>query len=626
MPVNVTFPGVYIDELPSAVRTIVGVPTSITAFVGAASRGDTDQPVHITSWDGFVRRFGGFSDEYLMSYSVFQYFQNGGSEAEIVRVAAENAPRAELNLWSDGQGDDVVLEAASPGSWGSALRARVDYETKDPNDPKLYNLTVRDTKTGAEESYRNVEAKAGSPNALSRRLAESRLVRPKQGTGDGTRPRAATVVDPGTDPFADPKPAPLALKVTATPSPFAAVGDTITYSYEVTNTTAKALEGPIKVEDDKLGAIDLGPGPLDAGQKLTNTATHDVVQADLDAKLITSTATPKAKDTTFAAVTTTVLGPGGEMPPPPPGPFVTVSADVEDADITNEDLKKGLENVLSRIGNRIFNLLCISPVDRDTDIDFLDEAAKFCLDHRAVLLVDPPTAWIDVDKAVAGMNTPPVAGDNAKNAAIFFPRLQLLDEHGNQQVYPPAGAVAGVIARTDGQRGVWKAPAGTDAGLSGVRGLTVTQTNLENGQLNPLGVNCIRNFPVIGTVVWGSRTLRGADQLADQWKYLPVRRTALFIEESLYRGTQWVVFEPNDEPLWASIRLNVGAFMNSLWRQGAFQGKTPQDAYLVKCDSENNPQNDIDRGIVNILVGFAPLKPAEFVLIHIQQLAGQIQT
>ena len=131
---------------------------------------------------------------------------------------------------------------------------------------------------------------------------------------------------------------------------------------------------------------------------------------------------------------------------------------------------------------------------------------------------------------------------------------------------------------------------------------------------------------MIGTVVWGARTLRGADQLADQWKYLPVRRTALFIEESLYRGTQWVVFEPNDEPLWASIRLNVGAFMNSLWRQGAFQGKTPQEAYLVKCDSENNPQNYIDRGIVNILVGFAPLKPAEFVLIHIQQLAGQIQT
>jgi phage tail sheath protein FI len=172
---------------------------------------------------------------------------------------------------------------------------------------------------------------------------------------------------------------------------------------------------------------------------------------------------------------------------------------------------------------------------------------------------------------------------------------------------------------------VAKAPAGTDASLNGVTELVVRLTDPENGRLNPLGVNCLRTFPAAGPVVWGARTLRGADRLADQWKYVPVRRTALFIEESLYRGTQWVVFEPNDEPLWASIRLNVGAFMNTLFRQGMFQGRTPQDAYLVKCDKDNNPQNDIDRGIVNILVGFAPLKPAEFVLIHIQQLAGQLQ-
>jgi phage tail sheath protein FI len=104
-----------------------------------------------------------------------------------------------------------------------------------------------------------------------------------------------------------------------------------------------------------------------------------------------------------------------------------------------------------------------------------------------------------------------------------------------------------------------------------------------------------------------------------------VRRTALFIEESLYRGTQWVVFEPNDEPLWAQIRLNVGAFMQNLFRQGAFQGKTPREAYFVKCDKETTTQNDINLGIVNILVGFAPLKPAEFVIIKIQQIAGQIE-
>jgi phage tail sheath protein FI len=145
--------------------------------------------------------------------------------------------------------------------------------------------------------------------------------------------------------------------------------------------------------------------------------------------------------------------------------------------------------------------------------------------------------------------------------------------------------------------------------------------------LNPLGVNCLRFFPpVIGRVVWGARTVRGADQLADEYKYVPVRRLALYIEESLYRGTQWVVFEPNDEPLWAQIRLNVGAFMQNLFRQGAFQGTTPRDAYFVKCDKETTTQNDINLGIVNIVVGFAPLKPAEFVIIKIQQIAGEIQT
>ena len=190
---------------------------------------------------------------------------------------------------------------------------------------------------------------------------------------------------------------------------------------------------------------------------------------------------------------------------------------------------------------------------------------------------------------------------------------------------PPCGTVAGLYARTDGNRGVWKAPAGTDANLTGVVSLATTLTDGENGSLNPLGVNCLRTFPVYGAVCWGARTLRGADQLTSEYKHVPVRRLALYLEESLYRGTQWVVFEPNDEPLWAQIRLNIGAFMNTLFRQGAFQGSSPREAYLVKCDRETTTQDDINRGVVNILVGFAPLKPAEFVVISIQQLAGQIQ-
>jgi phage tail sheath protein FI len=247
-----------------------------------------------------------------------------------------------------------------------------------------------------------------------------------------------------------------------------------------------------------------------------------------------------------------------------------------------------------------------------------------------MLIVDPPHAWGTsaaqaAANAIAGLSGLGLSGIAARNAALYFPRVVQVDPERDRQldVFVPCGMVAGVMARTDAQRGIWKAPAGLDAALNGIQGLQVGLTDADNGLLNPLGINCLRAFPVNGRVVWGARTVRGADQLADEYKYIPVRRLALFFEESLYRGTQWVVFEPNDEPLWAQIRLNVGAFMQNLFVQGAFQGKTPREAYLVKCDRETTTQNDINLGIVNILVGFAPLKPAEFVVIKIQQLAGQ---
>lgn len=251
-----------------------------------------------------------------------------------------------------------------------------------------------------------------------------------------------------------------------------------------------------------------------------------------------------------------------------------------------------------------------------------------------MLIIDAPAAWTAnastaIATAEAGVNglRATIGNDDAINAAAYFPRLRMPDPLSENRLadFAPCGAVAGIIARTDGQRGVWKAPAGLAASFSGVQGFTYTMTDAQNGVLNPVGLNCLRSFPVTGHLLWGARTLAGADALASEWKYLPVRRLALYIEESLFRGTQWVVFEPNDSPLWAQIRLNIGAFMQDLFRQGAFQGSSPRDAYFVKCDAETTTQNDIDRGVVNILVGFAPLKPAEFVVIKIQQMAGQIE-
>jgi uncharacterized protein len=186
--------------------------------------------------------------------------------------------------------------------------------------------------------------------------------------------------------------------------------------------------------------------------------------------------------------------------------------------------------------------------------------------------------------------------------------------------------MAGLYASTDGSSGVWKAPAGTATPLVNVSALTYQVTDPENGVLNPLAINCLRSFPVYGNVSWGARTLDGADQIESQWKYIPVRRLALYIEASLYQGTQWAVFEPNDEPLWSALRLSIGTFMQQLFQKGAFQGSTPTSAYFVKCDATTTTQADINLGIVNIVVGFAPLLPAEFVIIQIQQIAGQSPT
>jgi len=533
MPITPTYPGVYIEELPSVVRTIIGVPTSIAAFVGWAPRGPAGA-YHITSWDDYQRVYGGLHLKSPMSQAVYQFYQNGGSEAEIVRLPGKGggtAAAATIQLAPETAGGEApTLEAISVGSWGNDLRVRVDYATKDPTDVKLYNLTIRDTASGAHETYLNVSSDANDARSLANVLKSSDLVKPT--ADDDKRPKADADIPIGQDPFADKH---------------------------------------SQVEEA-------------VGTKPPRWYT----QANEDS----------GKDDPDVAAADYIGGAGDNF-----------SLD-----------KKGIYALRT---TDIFNMLCLPGQAGENSV--LSEALKLCGERRAMLLVDPPSAWTSVDKAATTAHS--LTGEAAKNAAVYFPNIMAANllKEGAVEEFPPCGVMAGLWGKTDVQRGVWKAPAGTDASLSGVDSLKVKMTDLENGRLNPLGINCLRTFSVIGHVAWGARTMRGADRLADQWKYVPVRRLALFIEESLYRGTQWVVFEPNDEPLWSSIRLNVGAFMNTLFRQGAFQGATPQQAYLVKCDASNNPQNSIDRGIVNILVGFAPLKPAEFVIIQIQQLAGQIQ-
>ena len=532
-----SYPGVYLEEIPSGVRPIEGVPTSITAFVGRALRGPTHEdkaksPVAINSYGEFERIFGGLWTESTLGFAVRDFFLNGGNRAVIVRVYKARRGRKSLAKLKVGA---VTLAAAAPGAWGGKLRVRIDHATR--TRPafraevigKLFNLTVKDMQTGQIEMFRDVSVARNHPRHVAKVLEQEATLVKVHGklAGTAVRPPAHAAVTAGDpDPFSD--------------------------------RFAKRYD-----------AVSSGDLP-DDGLALTR---QDVSVPSLEVS---------------------------EM-----GMYALGRAD-------------------------LFNLLCIPPLVPNgvprIDAGLVDDATAFCEKRRAFFLIDPP--WhrgADVATALAGIKRFAATIRRTNHAAVYFPTIvQPNPLHGGRlEEFAPSGAVAGVIARTDAQRGVWKAPAGLEATLVGVPQLSAALGDRENAELNELGINCLRTFSGVRHVVWGARTIEGDDRFASEWKYVPVRRLALFIEASLYRGTQWVVFEPNDESLWAQIRLNAGAFLHNLFRQGAFQGRTPREAYFVKCDQETTTPADVNLGVANILVGFAPLKPAEFVVIRITQRAGQ---
>lgn len=613
MPVTPTYPGVYIEELPSRVRTITAVSTSVTAFVGYTAQGPVNKPVTVTSFGDFERRFGGLSAKSPVSYAVQQFFLNGGSIGVVVRVASgAKFASAELQNNADAQqpaGTALIVTAKEPGAWGNGLRVSVDYAT--PTPESTYNLQVNG------EKFTNV-----SPDPDN-----SRYVLDVVNSGSSL----ITVSAPDPDPKLRPDPTgtvsgAFGENIPAIPDKDLEVkirGGTELWKTKIGGAPKNIVELAIQLEN-ALRAIPDKPGTRTFGAaKVTVMGTQLQVVSGADdpstvlefsGEVSTALNLNAAPNVTAYAVGATDATKGNDGGLPGPNDIVG-----------SENAKSGIQ-ALRDVED--VNLLCLPEVcgfdTVDKQILVLAAADRLCRDKRMFLLVDSPAAWTTLDAARAGLTSiDPVRSDHA---ALYFPHLEQIDPLTERlRRFPPCGAVAGIMARTDSERGVWKAPAGTEARLAGTRALTVPLNDPENGLINPLGVNCLRSFPVIGPVIWGGRTMDGADAKASQWKYVPVRRLALMIEESLYRGTKWVVFEPNDEPLWAQIRLNVGAFMNTLFKRGAFQGVSSRDAYFVRCDKETTTQNDVNNGIVNILVGFAPLKPAEFVIIKIEQLAGQLE-
>ncbi|MFD7505949.1 phage tail sheath family protein [Streptomyces sp. NPDC059850] len=614
MPTQAGYPGVYVEELPGSVRTVASVTTSVTAFIGHTRRGPLNTPVRITSFADFERRFGGLTSQSAVGYAVHQFFGNGGAVAVIVRVAKAGTGKAAcVTLHStEGHSECPVLEvhAKEPGVWGSGLRLAVDYDTRCPEE--TFNLHVLDARGTARETFAGLSMDASHGRYVETVVGSgSGLIRVKV-VGEGRPDPSGTV----SKQFAAELPG---LNVELTVKIGEVEREFRLYDPDHDGEAPCSVTELALLLEHKLRALPDAPGQhAYAGAQVTAFGRRlQVVAGSVDPDDVVRFLGECANDLGLeASVNPPVFPLAGGEDGGLPGP----------RDLTGSEARKTGLQALRDIED--VNLLSLPELASYESVDdmvtVISAAQLLCQERRIFLLVDAPSAWGSVDAARAGIAAfEPVRGNHA---GLYFPHLQLTDPlTGRLRSFPPSGALAGVIARTDGERGVWKAPAGTDARLAGVCSLTVKLTDRENGLLNPLGINCLRTLPLVGPLVWGARTLEGSDASDSEWKYVPVRRLALHIEESLRRGLQWVVFEPNNEQLWQQIRLSASAYLHTLFEKGAFKGTTPRQAYFVKCDKDTTTDEDIAGGIVNVVVGIAPVKPAEFVIVKIQQMAGQFE-
>lgn len=676
MPIAPTYPGVYIQEIASGVRTIVGVPTSIAAFVDFFRRGPMNRVVEVLGWTDVQRTFGGLDARSDASYALQQFFLNGGADALVVRVASGTPVKATVtSLNAIAGANALVFTALSEGIWGNNLRVAVERAADTP-DPR-FNLMVSevDTVNGQvvvvnQETFVNLSmsptltSPPAPPNTPDPNYVDlvvgvdpdvpgSNLIRVSH-AGGAQRPLATGTLSDTTFTFpANPPGAgqPLRIRTVFTIGGAPTQADVNLGPGAIANIdeAASRLEAAIRNANPGRpewaqatakvvnGRLQVSAGPAQPNAIITFAAApaaapfvadnNTVTRLALTGGAVTANVAQYLLGYTGAALGAQAAGAAGNAGndgTPPDGPtLVGNQAAVPPTGMYALD-KADLFNILClpRIahvaGTNAFSAAQVDGV--------ISAATAYCEQRRAFFILDTPNDIKTIPQIKSWLSAK--ATLRHRNLGLYFPRVQYGDPLNNFRLgsFGPSGTLAGVFARTDVERGVWKAPAGTEAVLRGVQSFDYKMTDAENGTINPLAINALRAFDVYGNVSWGARTLDGSDQQASDWKYVPVRRLALFIEESLYRGSKWAVFEPNDEPLWAQLRLNIGAFMHNLFRQGAFQGSTPREAYLVKCDKETTTQNDINLGIVNILVGFAPLKPAEFVIITIQQLAGQIQT
>lgn len=651
---NLSYPGVYVEEIPGGARPIEVASTSTAAFVGLAEMGPTDKAVRISSWDEYRTQFGGFISDSYLAESVFQFFNNGGRQCYIVRVTRTGTTGAKAadvtvkNRASAPVSASVKFSAKNVGVWGNSIYLTIENGTNDPDnefrivvrrqeDPAIVPddyadlpaLEVHDDLSmdstaknyvvdvlSKDSNYIDAAVLAGNvslqrgflkggadpklPNATDRKF----LINIDQDgyqeisladTVTNTPAAIATAITDAVKALTPKKTSTKTAAFTAfSCAPVTVDSKTYLLLQSGTNTGAgtESLLSSVQVLDapEKNGATSLG----------LNIAKRTEAQNALAVRRPANTAVLQVGDAAITGVVTAVnAGSDGE-------------SELTDANYVNQ---------FTLLDDKTdFSLLAVPGVGTQS---IVNQGMSYCEKRplRDVFYIaetsDQDVKPDDAELFRKGLSKPNSYG------ALYFPWIKSPDPAGKSStpvLLPPSGFIAGLFARIDGTRGVWKAPAGTEATISGANGLAAELTDMQQGNLNRINVNVIRRFDNAGIVSWGARTVSSDPE----YKYVPVRRTAIMLRKSIYDGIQWAVFEPNDHRLWSSLRLNIDSFMNGLFRAGAFQGEKTSDAYFVRCGlGDTMTQGDIDRGQVIVLVGFAPVKPAEFVVVRIQQKVGQ---
>ena len=571
-------PGVYVEEYDSGATPMQGVGTSTAGFVGLAERGPVSgQPQLVTSFADYKRMYGGYLSEAaygmnrFLPYAVEQFFANGGSRAYIMRAVPEDAKAASVTSGV------LKISAANPGVWAEDLRVTVSPASK----AKTQVLSV----SGADLTLKNA---------------------------DGFNPGdVVELFDGKTTAYAAVKS--VLDRVVTLDAPCALdVADAKVGTAKYIRTCEISITARLGESVETFENLSLKPGALN--YVCDRTAKSDLIRVELtEVKAAPAVKDKDGKEAPAKAAASPVPfaqcgGNGGELVLTLQGGSNGSVLNAGPATFTGKDGGPGKRTGLQAfLENAAVSILAIPGV---TAPEVQAALIGFCESRKSCF------ALLDVPMELKKTNDVAAFRDmyDSSYAAMYHPWLEMYDAGAKRPAYfPPSGAMAGIYARTDVERGVHKAPA--NEVVRGCTGLSCTYNEAEQDILNPIGVNLIRAFTGRGIRVWGARTISSNGL----WKYLNVRRLFIYVEESIRANTSWVVFEPNSSALWSRVTRTIETFLATCWRDGALAGSSPSEAFFVECGPTTMTQDDIDNGRLICQIGIAPVKPAEFVIFRITQ-------